>query len=518
MHIMNEGLIGLQMRISHICMPIKRESSHGGIRNMLLPESEMKSIGIQMDEILLPSADSDMTRWAVVACDQYTSEPEYWNRIGNFIGDAASTLHLIYPEVWLDQETESRKAERIAAINQAMEQYDADHFLQAHQGPILVERTTRSGRCRLGLMVSLDLERYDYLDGSQSLIRATEGTIVDRLPPRIRIRENARLELPHIMVLIDDPEKTVIEPLYAAAFPVQSPRIPENDSRAQMEIVYDFQLMENSGHLTGWKCNSEPLLTRMVNALARLADTRAFQSKYRFGPEYGVLLFAVGDGNHSLATAKSCWERLKKTVPQSDQATHPARYALVELVNVHDEGLFFEPIHRVLFGADLKEWLQAFTEWHQVRGIRTRIEPFASDALPQPEDPLHPAFPLPPEELPASGTPLPSGSQAALMIHQRGKQKLIWENPSCQLAVGSLQSFLDEWLANHPESILDYVHGNEAAERLGSKSGNIGFLLPPMGKEELFPTVIRDGALPRKTFSMGEAHEKRFYLECRRIR
>lgn len=467
-------------------------------------EEKLQAIGISLDEILLPSTDTDMTRWSVVACDQYTSEPEYWKRADVFIGDAPSTLRLIFPEVWLDRETEVQKVGRIAAINRTMNEYAAQNLLCPHQGPILVERSTCSGDVRLGLMAAVDLDRYDYRSGSQSLIRATEGTIVDRLPPRIRIREHAAMELPHIMVLIDDPEKSVIEPLREAAYQdscVQNEAVWNATVRKAAVIpVYDFPLMEGGGHLKGWKINSEQLLAHMTEALEKLADSKAFQAKYGVGPECGLLLFAVGDGNHSLATAKSCWEQIRKTIPLDEQASHPARHALVELVNVHDAGLHFEPIHRILFGVDAEEWLQAFMEWHRERGIRTFAErPDSNDCF-------------------IPGMPLTTGSQETVMIWRGGRRRLVWENPSCQLAVGSLQAFLDVWLATHPVSALDYVHGNEVTERLGAAPGNIGFLLPTMSKKELFPTVIRDGALPRKTFSMGEAHDKRFYLECRRIR
>ncbi len=457
-------------------------------------EEKLQAIGVRLDDILLPSADTDMTRWSVVACDQYTSEPEYWKRAEAFIGEAPSTLRLIFPEVWLDRETEAQKEDRIAAINRTMDEYESRHLLCTHQGPILVERSTGSGDVRLGLIVAVDLGRYDYHSGSQSLIRATEGTIVDRLPPRIRIREHAAMELPHIMVLIDDPDKSVIEPLREAAHHESSVQ------DAAVAPVYDFPLMEGGGHLKGWKIGSEPLLASMAEALDKLADPRAFQTKYGVGPECGILLFAVGDGNHSLATAKSCWEQIRKTVPPGGQASHPARHALVELVNVHDEGLHFEPIHRILFGVDAGEWLQFFTGWHREHGIRTRVD--------QPD--VNGSF--------DSGMPLTAGFQETVMIWKGGRLRLIWENPSSQLAVGSLQAFLDAWLETHPASTLDYVHGSEVTERLGAAPGNIGFLLPPMSKKELFPTVIRDGALPRKTFSMGEANDKRFYLECRRIR
>ncbi len=511
-------------------------------------KDRLEALGVELDEILLPAAGTDMTRWSVVACDQYTSEPQYWKQADEYIGDAPSTLRLIFPEVWLDREAETEKTSRISAINHAMDDYTAKNLFDAHQGPILVERTTRAGHVRLGLMVALDLDRYDYRSGSQSLVRATEGTIVDRLPPRIRIREQAALEVPHVMVLVDDPGKSVIEPLYDAVMrdgtlhghaghdavmrdgALQSPAMngPAMHDMAvhdaEAESVYDFQLMENSGHLRGWKMKSEPLLKQMESALSHLADPMAFSVKYGIGSECGVLLFAVGDGNHSLATAKSCWEEARKTLTPAEQACHPARHALVEIVNLHDDGLLFEPIHRVLFGADPEQWLQAFSAWHLERGIRTRITSLDSGSAQASEFAFTTNHQGQAETGQTSETSVNGGftaqpgTQEVVAVHPYGRVGLSWENPSCQLTVGSLQAFLDAWLEVHPESILDYVHGAEVVERLGAQPVNIGFILPPIGKEKLFPTVIRDGALPRKTFSMGESHEKRFYLECRRIR
>lgn len=445
----------------------------------------LESMGIMTDDILLPVAGTDMTKWAVVACDQYTSEPEYWQRIEARVGTAPSTLRLIFPEVWLDREDDSQKQQRITAINHTMADYLSRGLLCPHRGPLLTERTTRHGQRRLGLMLSLDLERYDFSVGSQSPIRATEGTIVDRLPPRVRIRENAGLELPHIMILIDDPDRAVIEPLHTAC---------ANASGAGIRQVYDFPLMEESGHLRGWTVSNDALLTGMATALARLADPEAFARRYRTDGTAGVLQFAVGDGNHSLATAKTCWNRIREGLSDAARENHPARYALIELVNVHDDGLVFEPIHRVLFNVDHDAFVRDFTAWHAENGIRTRIEPARNDGA------------------------APHAEQSAVMVSAAGRERLVWENPKQQLAVGSLQAFLDMWLKANPDAAIDYVHGDDVTERHGCGPGNLGLLLPVMKKEELFPTVIRDGALPRKTFSMGEAHEKRFYLECRKIR
>ncbi|MBE3088246.1 MAG: DUF1015 domain-containing protein, partial [Chloroflexi bacterium] len=286
------------------------------------------AVGLQMADILLPKAGTDLRKWAVIACDQFTSEPEYWEEVRCLVSDAPSTFHLILPEVFLGTPEETA---RVESTRRVMHRYLSEDLFTPHEGLIYLERTVE-GRTRHGLMVALDLERYDYNQGSQTLIRSTEGTILDRLPPRIRIRSGAPLELPHILVLIDDPEGTVIEPLT-----IQIDRL---------EKLYDFELMLGSGHLKGYRLTDPTLERQVVAALERLADPARFQSRYGVGPEKGVLLYAMGDGNHSLATAKAIWEQQKAIVGMD----HPSRYALIELENVHDAGLAFEPIHRVLFG------------------------------------------------------------------------------------------------------------------------------------------------------------------------
>jgi hypothetical protein len=431
-------------------------------------------LGIQVPTILLPHSGLDLQRWSVIACDQFTSEPEYWQQVAGLVGDAPSTLHLILPEAYLGTPEEQ---ERTQKAQQAMVSYHEQNLLTAHAGMVLVRRQV-SGRTRHGLMLALDLERYDFSKGSQSLIRATEGTIIERLPPRMKIRSGAALEIPHILVLIDDPGRTVIEPLVGQS---------ENLHR-----LYDFDLMMGSGHLTGFSAADPASERQVVAALAKLADPDYFASRYGVGSQHGVLLFAMGDGNHSLATAKSFWEQTKAKAGMH----HPARYALVEVENIHDPGLEFEPIHRVLFGvkADL----------HQALGAE-----FGSRAAFQP---------LPgAEEMTRLVASQPGGLQSVGLVSPEGCGLITFHEPSASLAVGTLQSFLDKWLASGGAESVDYVHGAEVTVRLGSQPGNLGFYLPAMAKSDLFRTVILDGALPRKTFSMGEAHEKRFYMECRQI-
>jgi hypothetical protein len=432
------------------------------------------NIGVQIADILLPKPGIDLRKWSVIACDQFTSQSEYWNHVKEIVGDAPSTLNLILPEVYLGTQQEEFLIER---TQKKMRQYLDESLLVNYEGLILVERTVGS-KTRTGIMLALDLEQYNYNKGSQSLIRATEGTILERLPPRIRIREGAPLEVPHILVLIDDPEETVIEPLAA--------------QKDGSQRLYDVDLMLNSGHLTGYWINTDQQYQQFTSALEKLADPSAFRKKYKVDEKHGVLLFAMGDGNHSLATAKAIWESIK------DEAgtNHPARYALVEIENIHNKGLEFEAIHRVLFGVE-EDIQQAMTAFFADRvdftivGSADELREIISEQDPQ----VH-----------KIGITAP-GKYLVAHITQ----------PSSNLPVGTIQVFLDKWLKDGKIKSIDYVHGLDAVLHLGSQEGNLGILLPAINKSDLFKTVILDGVLPRKTFSMGEAHEKRFYMECRKI-
>ncbi len=436
--------------------------------------TSLSSLGIKLPSILLPRSDIDLRKWAVIACDQYTSEPDYWQKVEEIVGDAPSTLRLVLPEVYLDTPEEPA---RVRSIQTAMRSYLDQGIFDTFDGMIYCERTV-SGRTRRGLILCLDLECYDYNKGSQSLIRATEGTILDRLPPRMKIREGALLELPHILVLIDDPSGMVIEPLA--------------DQKHRMKKAYDFELMLASGHLKGYRVEDAALVDQVVAGLQNLANPQTFSSKYSLGIDQPVLLFAMGDGNHSLATAKAIWEKMKPLVGMD----HPARYALVEIENVHDAGLEFEPIHRVLF--NLKQDLSvALSAYYPGRVTST---PMSSDT----------------EMVDRVNTPRP-GVHTIGMVTPADCSLLEISNPTANLPVGTLQSFLDAFLKQGGAEKIDYVHGEDVVCRLGSCPDCAGFYLPGMDKGELFRTVILDGALPRKTFSMGEAHEKRFYLEARQI-
>jgi hypothetical protein len=432
-------------------------------------------LGLQIPQIYLPKPGIDLTQWAVIACDQFTSQPDYWAKVESIVGDAPSTFRLTLPEIYLEGQD---MHDRIENVQSTMRHYLDEGTLLPSEGMIYVERAV-GGRTRRGIVAALDLEQYDYNKGSTSLIRATEGTILDRLPPRIKIRENAPLELPHILVLIDDPENSVIGPVV--------------DHKADMEKVYDFELMLESGHLTGYRINKPELEQTIILALRTLAQPGVQSAKYDIAPGKPPLLYAMGDGNHSLATAKAIWEKVKLKVGMD----HPSRYALVELENVHDEGLTFEPIHRVLFGLK-KDFLASLkSAW----GDHYTYTPV--DAA---------------EEMIKRVDAGDSENQLVGIFGNEGKFGVVKiSNPTSNLAVGSIQPFLDTFLIEGSADKVDYVHGTDVTLHLGNQKGNVGIYLPGMHKGDLFKTVIMDGALPRKTFSMGEAHEKRFYMEARRI-
>ena len=418
-------------------------------------------IGFYPADILLPK-DCDMAKWAVVACDQFTSEPEYWQAVEEQVGDAPSTLRLILPEAQLK---DPRVDESIAGINRTMQTYlDDGLFRTLPESLVYVERRQSDGRVRHGLVGMIDLDTYDFTPGSGALIRATEGTVLDRIPPRAKVRRNAPIELPHVMLLIDNPERTVIEPLTAAA--------------DTMEKLYDFDLMQGGGHIRAFRL-SETQKDAVAEALLGLTAEDVMEKKYGVR---GVapLLFAVGDGNHSLATAKACYEEKKKELGEAAAKELPCRYALVEVVNNHDDALQFEPIHRVLFGVDpahlMAEFCKAYPNAHEGAGEGHTIG----------------------------------------VVYEGYEGTVTVPDPTMQLAVGTLQSFLDKYLKEFGGEV-DYIHGEAVTQELGAKHGNMGFLLPAMGKEQLFKTVMADGVLPRKTFSMGHAQDKRYYIESRKI-
>ncbi len=442
-----------------------------------------EQIALGVPEVLLPREGIDPAKWAVIACDQYTSEPDYWAKAAGIVGESPSTLHLIYPEVFL-HEPEADKGARIARIRETMSRYLAGEIFRSEEGMVYIERTT-GDHTRRGLVICLDLEAYDFRKGSSTLIRATEGTILDRIPPRVRIREGAALESPHIMVLIDDPADAVLGPVAAA--------------KARLPRLYDFKLMLGSGRLAGYRVADPAVESGIVRALAALADPAAFAAKYGLPEGTPVLLYAMGDGNHSLATAKTIWETAKERASDKESVlTSPLRYAMVELVNLHDPALVFEPIHRVIFGlAPNRDFL---SEVQAHSGGLAEYVPLCCSGVMREEV----------EE--QTGRPHRIGVATAA-----GAGLLEISAPGSNLPVGSLQGFLDAFLKSGGAREIDYVHGAESTIALGTKPGNMSFILPAMRKEELFRTVILDGVTPRKTFSMGEAWEKRFYMEARRL-
>ena len=402
------------------------------------------NLAVAPAEILLPKKDIDHTAYAVVACDQYTSEPEYWEKAEKLVGSKPSTLRMILPEIYLEE-----SAARVPAIHQAMQGYLQEGILMpaVENGFVLTLRKTESGN-RAGLVLKLDLEQYSFDKGAKSLVRATEGTILSRIPPRMAVRQNAPVEFPHVLVLMDDADRTVIEPLCAI--------------KESLVTLYDFPLMLGGGHIKGYAVTEDAHLQAVHNALAALKEKAAF-------------LFAVGDGNHSLATAKAVWNELKETLSDAEKASHPARFALVEIENIHCEALQFEPIHRLLLNVDVDLLLKEMVA---------------------------------PTE----------GKDAFAVITEKGVQTLSVPNDNAALPVGTLQHFLDAFLKKHENVQIDYIHGEHALETLAKKKSSAGFLVPTLNKSALFTAVQKDGALPRKTFSMGEAHEKRYYLEGRRIK
>lgn len=397
-------------------------------------------------DILLPDI-KDMSKWSVVACDQFTGEPEYWDKTKEIVGGDVSTLNLILPEVYLEDDDVDSK---IAEVNKNIDKYLADGvFKELKNAMVYVRRTQSDGKLREGIVGAVDLEKYDYRSGSKSQIRATEATVAERIPPRLKIRRNASVELPHIMILIDDPEKSVIEPL----------------STSDLEKLYDFELMQGGGRIEGYLLGEDEI-SRIDSALCELSKKCE-------------MLYAMGDGNHSLATAKEHYEKLKRDNPGADLSNHPARYALCEIVNLHSPALEFEAIHRIVTDVDCDKLIADMTK---VLGLSDSAE----------------------------------SEQRIRVITPGAEKELYITRPLSKLAVGSLQAFLDKYLKENGGKI-DYIHGDGVLRSLASKENSVGFILEPMKKSELFAAVISDGALPRKTFSMGHAQDKRYYLEAKKI-
>ena len=413
-------------------------------------------IGIRPAQILLPAAGVKPETWACIACDQYTSEPEYWEKAFAVAGDAPSAIRLILPEYNL-KNSESL----IPQIHRTMADYLAQGLLTPAVNPgfILCERTIASGT-RLGLVCAVDLEKYSFEKGSLPLIRPTEQTITDRLPPRLKIRRGAPVELTHIMILIDDPDRTVLEPLQA--------------DKASLRTVYDFDLMMNGGHLAGWAVDSAEKLAQVDRSLNALMDTKG----------ENPLLLAVGDGNHSLATAKAYWNEIREGLSEAERENHPARFALCEIVNIHDEALLFEPIYRIVTGTTRAAVMKDWKAYAEAKGMRLATE---------------------------------GSDHRFTVVSADGEETVAVLNPEGAIPCETIQKFLDSYLSRHPEAGIDFIHGEGSLRALAAKPETVGFLLPDIDKHSFFKDVEKLGVLPRKTFSMGEADEKRFYMEAKKI-
>ncbi|MDE5864939.1 MAG: DUF1015 domain-containing protein [Lachnospiraceae bacterium] len=436
---------------------------------------------LHVPRMMMPLEGTDLYKWSVIACDQYTSQPEYWKETEHNVGDAPSTLRLTLPEVYLGEDGE---AKRVEDIHRTMEQYLQDGILQELPAGFMLVRRNFGKQCsRWGLVAEIDLETYDYKRDAYSLIRPTEMTVEERIPPRLRVRQTASVELPHIMLMIDDPEGAIIEPLV--------------DRRDEFRRIYGTDLMQEGGYVEGWLVPEGKDTEFVMKQAERLADPAVFRKKYDLDREYPLLNFAVGDGNHSMATAKAAWENIKAGLSEEQRSNHPARFCLCEIVNVHDESIEVEPIHRVVFQADTDELLAEAKTYYEKAGCRMTVKEYnGKDSHGDETEEAH----------------------CFTLCSAGGWKTIKVINPKWGIAVATLQSFLDDYLTHHEQSRIDYIHGSDVVESLGTKEGNLGFFLPEIRKEDLFIGVIKDGVLPRKTFSIGEANEKRYYMECKRIR
>ena len=425
-------------------------------------------------EIMLPREGTDLSKWAVIACDQYTSQPEYWAETDRIVGGAPSTLRLTLPEVYLE---DADVAGRTAQIHETMRRYIADGTLRTLPAGVVLTERWSGGTCpRRGVVLAVDLEAYEYTPGSASLIRPTEKTVVERIPPRLKVRQGACMELPHIMILIDDPDRSIIEPLF--------------EKTDAFEKLYDTDLMQGGGHITGWFIPKGAETDAIEAGLEALCNRDTFNKKYGCTDAQALLPYAVGDGNHSMATAKAYWEEIKKNLTEAEQADHPARYALVEVVNIHDESLIIEPIHRVVFGVAADALLDGLTDFYASQGCKAYV---------------------------AAEAPAAAGAHCYPFCSAKKSGVFVVENPKWSIPVATMQTGLDAFVEAHCEVKIDYIHGADVVQSLGTKPGNMGFILPDIAKNDLFRGVVFDGVLPRKTFSMGEAHEKRYYMEAKTI-
>ena len=418
-------------------------------------------------DILLPAASVPLDPWACIAVDQFTSQPEYWQRAEARAEGRPSTLHIVLPEAYLGTPQEDA---RLQSIRRTMDEYRHTVLTRKVHGYVYVERTQMDGTVRQGLVGAVDLDAYDYAKGSQPAIRPSESTVVERIPPRLKVRRGAMLETPHVMMLADDADRTLIEPIGLV--------------KDQLPPLYDGELMLGGGRLRGWAVEDPALIAQIDAALAKLADPAAFANRWPAAKGQQPMVLAVGDGNHSLATAKAYWEELKPTLSEEQRKTHPARWCLAEVCNVHSPAIEIEPIHRVVFGVAAKELYAALDAWDQQQGSSTTMS-----------------------------------DQRLRLADAYGECAVALANPPAPLTVGSVEAFLADYLPKHPGVTVDYIHGESAAIALAANPAKpaTAILLPDFAKADLFKGVVLGGVLPRKTFSMGHAEEKRYYIECRKI-
>ncbi|HCM26404.1 MAG: hypothetical protein A2Z99_20715 [Treponema sp. GWB1_62_6] len=442
---------------------------------MNTPHERLEALGTAIPELLLPESGTDLEAWAVIACDQFTQDRAYWESVRARVARAPSTLSLILPEVYLEDGDRKERTERVRS---SMREYlDGGTFAPGLRSAVYIERGSPGHPRRRGIVLAVDLERYEWQVGTRPLIRATEGTVPERIPPRMEIRRGAPLEVPHILLLVDDEERRLIEGLGERA----SARPP----------LYSTPLMIGAGSIRGWALDREEDWAFMADGLERLAARAA----ERYGVSGGdPFLYAVGDGNHSLATAKAVWDEYKAAhVAEPGLMDHAARWALVEVENIYDEGIDFEPIHRAVFGVTRSELADALSS----------LPGFSIEPAPGPAEL---------ERLVAEGSP--DGNLYGLVSADGCS---LVRTTAAGVATEGLQALLDAFVAARPGRSIDYLHGEEETIRVGLRPGAVGLILPPIGKSALFSTVARSGPLPRKSFSMGDAIEKRFYLECRKL-
>lgn len=415
---------------------------------------------IKNQHIYLPKKHLDYSKWAVIACDQFTSDNEYWEMVTNYTSDSPTTLNLIFPEIYLSRDN----SERIKQINQNMADYYRNGLIQDEGAcMILVNRSTKQHKKRLGIVMAVDLEEYSFKHDEPSLIKATEGTIIDRIPPRVEIRKEAIFELPHIMLLYDDRDQQIAETLYK--------------EKENLEQVYNFVLNMEGGKIEGYKIKD---VASIMKKFDELLSPEYLQKTFNTDKP---LLFAVGDGNHSLATAKEHWNRLKVNMSEEEQSAHPARFALVEAINIHDEGIEFEPIHRVVFNVK-KNFIKGLKKLYKVNVKKAD----------------------------------PSTYMTQKIIIGDKEEDFYLPNNS-PLAIKLVQDYIDKCLGKRLEMSVDYIHGVEDLKDVCTKKANaVGITLPTIDKNQLFEFIIKHGVLPRKSFSIGEAREKRYYLEAHKIR